>query len=76
MGLVDHQLIHAQLLKGDNIILSALVVELGQLRLDLLLGLLHLLNGKPLTLVVLHLLDAGHDLVKLVLQHSNLPLNG
>lgn len=46
MRLIDEDTVNAQLLKGHNIILAGLVIELVQLLLDRFLGSLQLLDGE------------------------------
>ena len=64
--------VYAELLEGHNIVLAALVVQLFELQLDLLLCLFKLLDRETLRVGALGVGYAVHDLVKLLLQH--LPL--
>ena len=66
--LIHHQAVHAQLLKGDDVILAALVVELVQLPLQLLFHALHLLDGKILGALGLQCSCLCHYIVDLLLQ--------
>ena len=74
--LVHHQAVHAQLLKGDDVILAALVVELVQLPLQLLFHALHLLDGKILGALGLQCSGLCHYIVDLLLQVHLLPFIG
>ena len=74
--LVHHQAVHAQLLKGDDVILAALVVELVQLPLQLLFHALHLLDGKILGALGLQRSCLCHYIVNLLLQVHFLPFIG
>ena len=76
MRLVHHQTVHAQLLKGDDVILAALVVELVQLPLQLLFHALHLLDGKILGALGLQCSGLCHYIVDLLLQVHFLPFIG
>ena len=73
---VHHQAVHAQLLKGDDVILAALVVELVQLPLQLLFHALHLLDGKILGALGLQCSCLCHYIVDLLLQVHFLPFIG
>ena len=75
MALVNENAVNAQLLKGDNIILAALVVELVQLHLQAFPGLFHLLDGKVFRLIRLGLLNAPHNFLHLLLQNGPLTLH-
>ena len=74
--LVHHQAVHAQLLKGDDVILAALVVELVQLPLQLLFHALHLLDGKILGALGFQRSGLCHYIVDLLLQVHFLPFIG
>ena len=74
--LVHHQAVHAQLLKGDDVILAALVVELVQLPLQLLFHALHLLDGEILGALGLQRSGLCHYIVNLFLQVHFLPFIG
>ena len=74
--LIHHQAVHAQLLKGDDVILAALVVELVQLPLQLLFHALHLLDGKILGALGLQCSGLCHYIVDLLLQVHFLPFIG
>ena len=73
---VHHQTVHAQLLKGDDVILAALVVELVQLPLQLLFHALHLLDGKIFGALGLQCSGLCHYIVDLLLQVHFLPFIG
>ena len=73
MRLVHIQAIHTQLLKGDNIILLALSLQLFQAQLQLLLGPHQLLDGKLLTMAALQFVDARYHFVDLLLNETFLP---
>ena len=68
MRFVHHQAVYAKILKGNNIILALLVVELIQLFLDLFSRALHLLDGKILGTGVFQKRYLLHNIVKLLLQ--------
>ena len=53
MALINEDTVNTQFLKGDHIILAALVVQLVDLGLQALLGFHHLLNGKPFSVCLL-----------------------
>ena len=74
--LVHHQAVYAQLLKGDDVILAALVVELVQLPLQLLFHALHLLDGEILGALGLQCSGLCHYIVDLLLQVHFLPFIG
>ena len=48
MALVNEDTVNTQFLKGDHIVLAALVVQLVDLGLQALLGFLHLFDGEVL----------------------------
>ena len=72
MRLVHEQAVNAQFLECHNIVLAALVVQLFELQLDLLLCLFKLLDRETLRPGALCLGYAVHDLGKLLLQHRPL----
>ena len=74
--LVHIQPIHAELLKGHDVIFSVLRLELLQACFQLLFGSFKLLDGKPLAVAPLEFLDALHDLPDLLLKQPFLPLMG
>ena len=76
MRFVDEQLIHAQLLKGDHIVLATLVMQPFQFGQDLLFGPLHLLYREPVASVCLDFRYAVHDLLQLLPEVFLLPFNG
>ena len=76
MRLIHHQAVHAQLFKGDDVILAALVVELVQLPLQLLFHALHLLDGKILGALGFQRSGLCHYIVDLLLQVHFLPFIG
>ena len=73
--LVDEQAVNAQLFKGHDVILTALVVQFVELLLHGFASLLHCLNGKTFTAVVLQFLDALQNLLLLLLEHFDLPFS-
>ena len=75
MALINENAVNTQLLKSDNIVFPALVVELVQLHLQALPGLFHLLDGEVFCFICLGLLDAPHDLLHLLLQNGPLALH-
>ena len=75
MRLVHEQAVNAQFLECHNIVLAALVVQLFELQLDLLLCLFKLLDRETLRPGALCLGYAVHDLVKLLLQDRPLSLD-
>ena len=76
MGLVHENPVNTQLLKGDNVILPALVIELFQSLLNAFPAALQLLHGKIVAVVALQFPNAVQDLLLLLLQNELLPLLG
>ena len=74
MALVDEDTVNAQFLKGDHIVLAALVVQLVDLGLQALFCLLHLFDGEVLRFFSLGFGNAHHDLVDLLFQNGPLAL--
>ena len=68
MRLVHHQAVHTQLLKGDNIVLAGLVIELVQFLLQYLLHSLHLFDGEILGAFCLKSCGLVYHLINLLLQ--------
>ena len=73
--LIHEHPVHTQLLKGDNIILTALGLQLFQPLLQALFGALQTFHGEVLAAAVLYLLDACGDLLDLLPQQLLLPLH-
>ena len=71
MRLVHIQAIHAQLLKGDNIILAIFRLQLLELQFQLLAGTDELLDGKLVAASAGQFLNAGGDLVDLMASLSS-----
>ena len=65
MCLIHHQAIHAQILKGDDVILALLVVELVQLFLELLPCPLHLFDGEILAVLIFEFCNRSLNLINL-----------
>ena len=76
MCLVNKQLVNAQFLKGHEVILAGLVIQPVELLLNLFLAALQLLDRESVAVVLLHLHDALHDLVALLLQIEALTTEG
>ena len=74
MALVNEDAVNAQFLKGDHIVLAALVVQLVDLSLQALLGFLHLFDGEILRFFSLGFGNAHHNFVDLTLQNGPLAL--
>ena len=74
MRFVNENTVNAQFLKGDHIVLAALVVQLVDLGLQALLGFLHLFDGEVLGFFSLGIGNPHHDLVDLLLQNGPLAL--
>ena len=72
--LVNEQPVYAELFKGNDVILSGLVVELIELLLYGLLGALQLLDGEVVASVLFELSNTFHHLVHLLFQKHSLPL--
>ena len=70
--LIHKQAVNAKLLKGHDVILSALVVELFQLGLDLLLGFCKLLGRYSVTARLPYLLHTLQDLVSFFIKGFDL----
>ena len=68
--------IHTQLLKGDDVILSLLCLQLPESSFQLLAGAFHLLDGELLTAHEFQLLDAVRDFLNLLLQQTLLTFLG
>ena len=66
MRFVHVQAIHAQLLKGDNIILAIFRLQLFELQFQLLSGTDELLDRKLVAASAGQFLNAGGDLVDLI----------
>ena len=75
MALINEKPVHAELLKGDHIILAALVVELGKPCLQGFPGALHLLDRVAFRLLRLGLLDPFQDFLDLAFQNGLLALH-
>ena len=76
MTLIYKQSVHTQLLKGHDIILFGLIVELIELLLDGFLCTLQLLYGEVISTVLLQLRNALCHLIKLLFEDRPLPFNG
>ena len=76
MGLVHKNPVNTQLLEGDNVILSALIIELFQSLLNTFPAALQLLHGKIVAVVALQLPNAVQNLLLLLLQNELLPFLG
>ena len=76
MALVHEDTVNTQLLKGNHIILAALVVQLGQTVLQGFPCPLHLLDGIVLCMVPLGFPDTVQNAVDLPPQDGFLPLLG
>ena len=74
MALVDEDTVNAQFLKGDHIVLAALVVQLVDLGLQALFCLLHLFDGEVLRFFSLGFGNAHHDFVDLLFKNGPLAL--
>ena len=75
MALINKEPVNAELLKSDDVILAALVVELGQPCLQRFPGALHLLDRVAFRLLRLGLLDSFQDFLDLALQNGLLALH-
>ena len=76
MGFIHKNPVNAQLLKGDDIILAALVIELFQLLLNAFPAALQLLHGEIVAVIALQLPNAVQNLLFLLLQYELLPFLG
>ena len=74
MRFVDEDSVNAQFLKGDHIVLAALVVQLVDLGLQALLGFLHLFDRELLRFFSFGFGNAHHNFVDLTLQNGSLAL--
>ena len=72
MALVDEDTVNTQFLKGDHIVLAALVVQLVDLGLQALLGFLHLFDRELLRFFSFGFGNAHHDFVDLLFQNGPL----
>ena len=75
MRFIYEQSIHAQFFKGDNIILSGLVIELVEFQLNGAFALFHLLDGEAFCIGAFCFGDTLNDLVELCLQDCSLPIH-
>ena len=75
MRLVNEDSVNAQFLKGDHIVLAALVIQLVDLGLQALLGFLHLFDREILCFFSLGFGNAHHDFVDLLFQNGPLALH-
>ena len=75
VALINKEPVNAKLFKSDDIILAALVVELGQPCLQRFPGALHLLDRVAFRLLRLGLLDPFQDFLDLALQNGLLALH-
>ena len=76
MGLVHENPVNTQLLKSNDIILPALVIEFFQSLLNAFSAAFHLLHGKIVAVVALQLPNAVQNFLLLLLQNELLPLLG
>ena len=76
MTLINKKSVHTEFFKGNNIVLSALVVELFQLLLHGLFRLFKLLNGKVFSTVSLQIHNTVCQFFKLLLKNCPLSFNG
>ena len=76
MALIYKNTVNAQLLKGNHIVLAALVVQLRQPGFQGFPGALHLLDGIVLRMIPLGFPDAVQDAVDLPPENNLLPLFG
>ena len=76
MALIYKEPIHTKLLKGHNIILFGLVVELIELLPDSFLGALQLLDREVIATVLFQFRNALRHLLKLLFEDRPLPFNG
>ena len=74
MALVDEDAVNTQFLKGDHIVLAALVVQLVDLGLQALLGFHHLFDREILRFFSLGFGNAHHNFVDLLFQNGPLAL--
>ena len=74
MALINEDTVNTQFLKGDHIILAALVVQLVNLGLQALFGFLHLLDGELLRFFSLGFGNSHHNFVDLLFQNGPLAL--
>jgi len=74
MALINEDTVNTQFLKGDHIILAALVVQLVDLGLQALFGFLHLLDGELLRFFSLGFGNSHHNFVDLLFQNGPLAL--
>ena len=76
MALVNKEPVNAQLLKGDNIILSRIGAQLFQLCFQRFAGLFHLLDAEILACIGFQFFDGGKCFIDLLLNNALLPLIG
>ena len=75
VALINENPVRPKLLKGNDVILAALVVELGQPCLQRFPGTLHLLDRVAFRLLRLGLLDSFQDFLDLAFQNGLLALH-
>lgn len=76
VGLINEKPVHAQFLKGHDVIFAALIVELIQFGLQPLFGAFHLFNGEVVPVAPLQVTDSVQNFSQLLLQDGPLPLYG
>ena len=76
MGLIHKNPVNAQLLKGDNIIFTALVIELFQFLLNAFLAALQLLHREIVAVIAFQLPNAVQNFLLLLFQYEFLPFLG
>ena len=76
MCFVYHDRIYAKLLKGNKVILSALIRQRFQLFLQFFLLAFHLFYSPSLSVTFLHLINRIADFINLLVKHSFLSLCG
>ena len=76
MTLVNKKPVHTEFFKGNNIVLSALVVELFQLLFHGLFRLFKLFNGEVFSTVSLQIHNTVCQFFKLLLKNCPLSFNG
>lgn len=76
MRFVYKKSVNAQLLKGDNIVLSRIGAQLFQFCFQRLTGLFHLLDAEILACIGFQFFDGGKRFIDLFLNNAFLPLIG
>ena len=76
VALINEKPVHTKFLKGHNIVLFGLIVELIELLLDRFLCALQLFYGEVISTVLFQFRNALRNFIKLLFEDRPLPFNG